>query len=126
MSVVDDMTARERALGATAQYIRQIREAAAGADTGRWHRTHSQIVSSSAKGGCLVALAEGIMLKGGWQPDMTKAAANARYITAVEPFKMLALCDVLEKLEPELKTIHATLTARFDAERAAKKAARGQ
>lgn len=116
-----NMTEREKALGVTAQYIRQIRESAAGADQGRWHRTHSQIVSSSAKGGCLVALAEGMGLKGGWQPDMTKAAANARYITAVEPFKMLALCDLLEQLEPELKTIYATLTARWAAERAEKK-----
>lgn len=121
MSVVDQMTERERTLGAIAQHIRQIRDSAKGADQGRWHRTHSQIVSSSAKGGCLVALAEGMGLKGGWQPDMTKAEANARYITMAEPFKMLALCELIEKLEPELKTIYATLKARFDAERAEKK-----
>lgn len=116
-----EMTDRERTLGAVAQYIRQIRESAAGADQGRWHRTHSQIVSSSQKGGCLVALAEGMSLRGGWEPDMTKAAANARYITMAEPFKMLALCDLLEALDPELKTIYATLTARFDAAKGKKK-----
>lgn len=121
MSVVDQMTERERILGALAQYIRHIREAAAAADNGRWFRSHSQIVSSSQKGGCLIALAEGLGLKGGWQPDLTKAAANARYITMAEPHKMLAMCELMEKLEPELKTIYATLKARFDAERAEKK-----
>lgn len=121
MSVTSEMTERERTLGAIAQYIRNIRDAAKGADQGRWFRTHSQIVSSSVKGGCLVALAEGMGLKGGWQPDMVKAEANARYITQAEPHKMLALCDLMEKLEPELKTIYATLKARWDAERAEKK-----
>lgn len=114
-----EISDRERTLGATAQHIRQIRESAA-ADNGRWYRTHSQIISSSAKGGCLIALAEGMGLKGGWQPDMTKAAANARYITMAEPFKMLAMCNLMEKLEPELKTIHATITARWEAKRAEK------
>lgn len=120
-----EMTEREKQLGAIAQYIRQIRESAKDADQGRWHRTHSQIVSSSAKGGVLVALAEGsLMDKGGWHADHTKAAANARYISMAEPYKMLALCDLLEQLEPELKTIYATIRARWDVEHAAKAAAK--
>lgn len=107
-----ELTDKEKTLVALARQIRTIREAAAQADQGRWFRSHSQIVSGSNKGGTLIALAEGMGLKGGWQPDMTKAAANARYITVMEPHAALGMCKMIEALQPELVTIIEDLRER--------------